>query len=184
MQNNRDKNWKLLTREYVFKDKWLTVRKDSYELPTGAKIPAYYALEYPDWVNIIAITKDNRFVIIRQFRPGLGQFNYETCAGFCDEEDKSPLESAQRELLEETGYGNGQWELYMTISANPSTHTNLTYCYLAKNVEKIGQQHLDDSEDLSVYLLSYEEVKELLVNDEIKQALMAAPLWKYVAEHQ
>lgn len=90
--------------------------------------------------------------------------------------------TAQRELLEETGYGNGSWQEYMQISPNPSTHTNITYCFLATGVEKISEQHLEDTESLSVHLLTLAEVKELLQKGEIKQALMAAPLWKYIAE--
>ena len=101
--------------------------------------------------------------------------------GVCEKEDASPLVSAQRELLEETGYGNGNWSELMVIGVNPSTHTNLTYCYLATDVESVMAQHLEDTEDLSVHLLTLDEVKELLLNDQIKQALHAAPLWKYMA---
>ena len=63
----------------------------------------------------------------------------------------------------------------MVISANPSTHTNLTHCFLATNVEPIDHQHLEDTEDLSVHLLTFEEVKQLLENNEIMQSLNAAP---------
>ena len=91
--------------------------------------------------------------------------------------------SAQRELLEETGYGNGTWKEYMQISPNPGTHTNITYCFLATDVEKISEQHLEDTESLTVHLLSLQEVKELLQQGNIRQALMAAPLWKYMAEN-
>ena len=78
-----------------------------------------------------------------------------------EKEDASPLISAQRELWEETGYGKGNWQEYMVISANPSTHTNLTYCFLATDVELIDHQHLEATEDLSVHLLTLEEVKRL-----------------------
>ena len=83
---------------------------------------------------------------------------------------------------EETGYGNGVWKEFMQISPNPSTHTNITYCFLATDVEKISEQHLEDTENLTVHLLSLQEVKDLLQQGSIRQALMAAPLWKYMAE--
>ena len=70
----------------------------------------------------------------------------------------------------------------MVISANPSTMTNLTYCFVAKNVEKIADQQLEDSEELSANLLSLEEMKELLETNQIKQALMALPLWKFMRQ--
>ena len=183
MMEEKEKAWKTVSSKYLFRRPWLTVRCEDMLLPNGNHIPEYYILEYPDWVNTIAITKDGKFVFVRQYRPGLGRTSYELCAGVCDKEDASPLVSAQRELWEETGYGKGNWREYMVISANPSTHTNLTHCFLATNVEPIDHQHLEDTEDLSVHLLTFEEVKQLLENNEIMQSLNAAPLWKYVAEH-
>ena len=73
------------------------------------------------------------------------------------------------------------WTKLMTVSANASTMTNITHCYLATEVERISTQHLEETEDLTVHLLSEEEIKALLLNDEVKQSLMAAPLWKYFA---
>jgi len=183
MMEEKEKAWKTVSSKYLFRRPWLTVRCEDMLLPNGNHIPEYYILEYPDWVNTIAITKDGKFVFVRQYRPGLGRTSYELCAGVCDKEDASPLVSAQRELWEETGYGKGNWREYMVISTNPSTHTNLTHCFLATDVEPIDHQHLEDTEDLSVHLLTFEEVKQLLENNEIMQSLNAAPLWKYVAEH-
>ena len=183
MMEEKEKAWKTVSSKYLFRRPWLTVRCEDMLLPNGNHIPEYYILEYPDWVNTIAITKDGKFVFVRQYRPGLGRTSYELCAGVCDKEDASPLVSAQRELWEETGYGKGNWQEYMVISANPSTHTNLTHCFLATDVEPIDHQHLEDTEDLSVHLLTFEEVKQLLENNEIMQSLNTAPLWKYVAEH-
>ncbi|MCD7899502.1 MAG: NUDIX hydrolase [Bacteroides sp.] len=184
MQKDKIQKWEVLNSHYLFREPWFTARKDTVKLPNGHQIPSYYVLEYPDWVNIIAITKENKFIFVRQYRHGLGEINFELCAGICEPEDSSPLQSAQRELLEETGYGNGIWQSYMILSPNPSTNTNLTYCFLVHDVELISSQHLEDTEDLSVHLLSIEEVKELLQNNQIKQALMAAPLWKFIAENK
>ena len=175
--------WKVHKSTYLCKEPWLTVRKDDVELPNGSKIPSYYVLEYPNWVNVIAITKEKNFVLIRQYRHGLRKINYELCAGVCEENDKSPLITAKRELLEETGYGKGKWVKYMEISSNPSTHTNITYCFLAMDVEKISEQKLDTTEYLSVYLFKKEEIYTLLKKNKIIQALMVAPLWKYLHEN-
>ena len=88
------------------------------------------------------------------------------------------------ELLEETGYGRGTWRELMTVSANPSTHTNLTHCFVAEDVEPVSEQHLEATEDLTVHLLSQDEVRDLLLTDRVKQALHAAPLWRYFAENR
>ena len=52
--------WKTLSQRYLIEKPWLTARVDKVELPTGAVIDEYYVLEYPDWVNTIAITKEGR----------------------------------------------------------------------------------------------------------------------------
>jgi ADP-ribose pyrophosphatase len=182
--HDQARRWKVLKSEYLFREPWLTVRREAVELPDGRQIPSYYVLDYPDWVNVIAITRSGQFVMVKQYRHGIKSVNFELCAGVCEKEDASPLVSAQRELLEETGYGNGTWQAYMCISPNASTVSNITHCFLARDVEKIQEQHLDATEDLSVHLLSAGEVKTLLDNGEIKQALMAAPLWKWFAENK
>lgn len=173
--------WKVLKSEYLYRDTWLTARKDTVQLPNGNIIPSYYILEYPEWVNTLAITKDHKFIMIRQYRHGLQEVRYELCAGVCDPEDASPLDAAKRELLEETGYGNGNWKQDIVLCANPSTMTNHTYMFLATDVELVSAPHPEASEDLSVHLLTYEEVLELLQTDQIKQSLHAAQLWKYMA---
>lgn len=175
--------WKVLNSEYLAHEPWFTVRREAVELPGGARIPSYYVLEYPDWVNVIARTDDGRFLLIDQYRHGLGRTSYEIVAGVRDPQDTTPLDAARRELYEETGYGGGEWKEYMVLSANPATHTNLTYTFLATGVQPLSTQHLEASEDIRIHLFTFEEVRRLLEENCIPQALMAAPLWRYVAEH-
>lgn len=169
---------KIIDSEYLFKRPWLTVRKDKLLLPTGVINDEYYVLEYPTWVNVIAITKEGQYVMIEQYRHGLQDIFTELVAGVA-EDGEEPIDAARRELAEETGYGGGVWELNTILSANPSTTNNLTYCFIAHDVEQIGRQHLDRTEDIGIKLLSETEVIAMLKADEMKQALMAASLWKH-----
>ena len=148
---NEEKKWKVLSSEYLVKRPWLTARRDVAELPDGRINHEYYVLEYPDWVNIIALTKDGQIVMERQYRHALGNTCYELPCGVIE-------------------------------APNPATSTNLAHSFLAVGVEKVSGQHLDATEDIDVYLLSQDEVRELLVENQILQALMAAPLWKYFYE--
>lgn len=175
--------WKILKSEYLFRRPWLTVRRDCVELPDGRQNPEFYILEYPDWVNVIAITDDGQFVMERQYRHGLGKTCFEIPAGVI-EKGETPLEAAKRELMEETGYGEGEWKEIMSVSGNSSTTNNISHCFVAKGVKKIGTQNLDNTEDLEVVLLDRSQVWDLMVNDQVKQALMAAPLWRFFAENQ
>ncbi|HIY46654.1 MAG TPA: NUDIX hydrolase [Candidatus Alistipes faecigallinarum] len=182
MENPKNRKWRVLHSEYLARKPWFTVRHESLALPDGRTIPDYYVFEYPEWVNITAIDREGRFVMIDQYRHGLGETSYEIPAGVVEPSDASLLDAARRELREETGYGGGEWRLLTSISANPATQNNLTHCFLATGVERIGEQQLDATEDIRVHLFSRDEVRELLRTDRIRQALMAAPLWRYFAE--
>ena len=177
--NQTIKEWKVLESEYLVRRPWLTARRDRLELPDGRIIPEYYVLEYPDWVNVIAITTDGQFVMERQYRHAARKISLELPCGVM-EEGETPLEAAQRELLEETGFGGGQWKKLMELSPNPSAMSNTTHCFLAIGVEKIAEQHLDETEELSVLFMTKEEVKRMLNENQICQALMVAPLYKYI----
>lgn len=173
--------WRRLDTRYLIRRPWLTARVDKVELPDGRINPEYYVLEYPEWVNVIAIDDNGRFIMVEQYRHGLGEVFTELCAGVV-EPGENPEDAARRELLEETGYTGGKWRLLNKICQNPSTCTNHTHCFLAEGVRKTDSQHLDATEDVSVKLLSEQEVYAMLTNDEIKQSLMAVPLWHYFAE--
>ena len=177
---SEERKWKILSSEYLFRRPWLTVRRDQVELPDGRVNPEFYVLEYPDWVNVIAITRDGKFVMERQYRHGLGRTCYEIAAGVI-EEGETPLQAAQRELMEETGYEGGIWEETLSLSGNSSTTNNISHCFVARGVRRTGGQHLDSTEDLEVVLLDKSQVWDLLIHDQIKQALMAAPLWRFFA---
>lgn len=173
--------WKILSSEYLFNRPWLTVRKDAVELPNGQVNDEFYVLEYPDWVNVIAKTEDGMYIMERQYRHGLGKSCYEIPAGVM-EEGETPLEAAKRELLEETGYGDGEWMEILTVSGNTSTTNNMSHSFFASGVRKISGQNLDRTEDLEVVLFREDQVKDLMINNQITQSLMAAPLWKFFYE--
>ena len=179
---NTEGKWKVLKSEYLIKRPWLTARKDFIELPDGRQNDEYYVLEYPDWVNVIAITEEGKFVMERQYRHGLGNTCYELPCGVI-EPGEDPLEAAKRELQEETGFGGGEWTKMMHLAPNPGSQNNLSHCFVATGVKKMYEQKFDATEDISVHLLTVEQIKDLLQNGQIIQALMAAPLWRYFAEN-
>ncbi len=175
--------WTVLSSEQIHKEPWFNVRRERVQLPSGPILERYYVLDYPNWINVVALTREDQLVMVRQYRHGLQQISYELCAGVCDPDDEYPLMTAKRELLEETGYGGGQWKEWMTLCANPGTHSNLSYTFLATGLEKIQDPVLDETEELTVHLFEIKEVLEMLLNNEIPQALHAAPLWRLIGEY-
>jgi len=116
--HNDPKPWETLSSTYLSRKPWLTVRQDHVRLPGGSEIDEYFVLEYPDWVNVIAVTPEQDLVLIRQYRYAARMVHYELPAGVTEGKDGGLQASARRELLEETGFGGGQWEHWMTLSAN------------------------------------------------------------------
>lgn len=173
-------DWKVLSSEYLYQRPWLTARRDTCQLPDGRVMDEYYVLEYPTFINVIAITKDEQMVLVRQYRHGLGRTCFELVAG-CVEDGEEPIEAAKRELHEETGYTGGEWSQMMTFTCNASAMNNLSHSFLAMGVEKTDSQHLDANEDIEVYTFSKEEVKAMLLRGDFMQASMIAPLYKYFA---
>jgi len=182
IEHLENRSWKVIKSENVLRiGPWLSVRQEEVELPNGHRIPTWFVLEFPDWINVIAETKEGQLVMIDQYRHGLGVTRYELVAGVIDK-GETPLQAAQRELSEETGFGGGEWQLFMTLSPNPSNHNNLSYTFLARGVERLQEQHEEVSEDIHVHVMDKADVRELLEEDGIIQALHAAPLWKYFAK--
>jgi 8-oxo-dGTP pyrophosphatase MutT (NUDIX family) len=172
--------WETLQSVYLHRRPWMTMRQDRVRLANGNTIDDYYVWEFPPWVNVLAVTPDRRMVLVRQYRHGIGKVFYELPAGVHDRPGESLLESAKRELLEETGYGGGSWSLWMELSPNPALQNNISYSFLAEGVEMIGTQHLDSTEEISVHPVPFEALDAIALEGGMIQALHIAPVLKYL----
>jgi len=168
--------WKVISSEYIHKGPWATLRTDKCEMPDGRIVPSYYVLEYPDWANAVALTEDNKIIMVRQYRHAAGVVSLEIPGGVI-ENGESPETGMKRELLEETGYQFDNLELLCKLHANPSTANNITHCYLARGGKKIQGQHLDEQEQIEVEEYTINEVKQLLADNKITQALHCTTLF-------
>ncbi len=171
-----DLSWKILSTEYVHKGPWATLRSDRCEMPDGTIVPGYFVLEYPNWVNAVAITEDNKVLIVKQYRHAAGIVATEIPGGVIDEGEQ-PQDAVRRELLEETGYRFDDIELLATIYPNPATANNVTYLYLARGGKKVAGQALDEHEEIIVEELTIQEAKQLLMENKITQALHCTALF-------
>ena len=169
-------NWEKLSSKYLVKEKWATLRVDACKMPNGNIVNDYYVLEYPDWANAVALTEDNQVILIRQYRHASGEVILEIPGG-CVDEGEVPDLAIKRELLEETGYEFDSIELISTVYANPSTAANKTYSYLAKGGRKVSGQSLDGGEEIEVLTVSIDELKKLLLENKIGQALHTSAIF-------
>lgn len=128
-------------------------------------------------VKVIAITIEGKFIIEEQYRHGIQKVCFELCAGMVDE-GETPLETAKRELLEETGYSGDNWAAFGLSVPNASGATTKCYHYLATDVVCIQKTKTEQTEDIKIHILTEKELKQLMLDGRIADAAMLAPLWR------
>ncbi len=171
--------WKVLKSTYSFICPWLKVRKDHIRMPSGVEMEDFYIVETNDWINVIAIIEDGHFIIEEQYRHGAQRVCFELPAGNVAD-DENPLEAAKRELLEETGYADGDWIYFGQYIPNTSGMSNTCYTFIAKSVKKIQEPKREKTEDIKIHLVTLSEVEQLLKDEKIIEGVMQAPLYKYI----
>ena len=169
------KPWKVLESRYLRKN----VRLDKCEIPNGMILEPL-VLEYGDWVTVLALTEDGQVPLVRQYRHGVQSVIWELPGGMMDA-GETPLVSARRELLEETGYTGDQFIQVGQAYPNPGNHNNTNFSVLALDVKKVSEQDLDDTEDIEISLIPLDEVIEMGKRGELAQALHIATLFYALA---
>jgi len=173
--------WQKIASKYLVREKWATLRVDEVKLPDGIIKDDYYVLEYPNWVNAIALTEAGKIIMVRQYRHAADIISLEVPGGVIDG-DEAPEFAIKRELLEETGYSFKTCKLIAELYPNPATSNNRTFTYFLTGGIKTHEQHLDEHEILNVEEYTVEEVKQLIKDNKIAQALHVAALLYGLAE--
>lgn len=169
------KPWKILESRYIYP----RFRVDKCELSNGKFLDAII-FEFRAWANILAITKNQEVVLIRQYRHGVQDVLWEIPGGVV-EDGEDPLEGVQRELLEETGYTASQFVQVGMIYPNPAFQTNTMYCFLALEAEKVAGQSLDDGEDIEVELVPLDQLVSMIKRGDFPHALQVAVIFHVLA---
>jgi 8-oxo-dGTP pyrophosphatase MutT (NUDIX family) len=163
-----ERPWKTLSSEQVLHTPYLKIRREEVALPNGLIIPDYYIIENRGWAGIVPYTADGYFLLNNQYKHGIGQEVLEFPAGGIDEGEDDPMQAAERELMEETGYSAeaGKMELLAHMLANPTGAVTRIWWYLARDVRKTGEQKLDPAEVIENRLVTPGELLQLIHNGE------------------
>ena len=92
---------------------------------------------------------------------------------------ESPIDTAKRELLEETGYAGDSWVKIGEVLPNPAIQSNRCFTYLAKNCKIVGETNFDSTEYIVTYTKPYEEIPKLLSEGKITHSLVVAAFYWY-----
>src|SRR5687768_14392899 len=112
------KPWPLLDSKAIGDYRVFKVRGDSRTSPRTGALHDFFVIEAPSWVNVVAMTPDEKVVLVEQFRHGTGTVELEIPGGIMDAEDVSPVATGVRELREETGYEGSSAELLGEVYPN------------------------------------------------------------------
>ena len=153
----------------------LNVRFDWLKHPTEDRILKRLVLESVDWINVVALTEDGRSVMVEQYRFGVGSCTLETPGGMVDS-GETPLQAAQRELKEETGYSGGRWKSLGAVQPNPAIHSHLCHHFLAEGVTKNDSQDLGQGEAIAVHLYTIDQVRSAIVDGSLSHVLAISAL--------
>jgi len=172
-------DWKLKSTKPLHDYRIFRTRSDTRVSPRTGKEHEFYVLESPDWVNIVAVTDNDEIVLINQFRHGVSASVLEIPGGMIDDGEEPKL-SAQRELLEETGYTSSEFIEIGNVHPNPALFDNICYTFLAKSAKKIREPEFEGTEDIETILYPASDIKKLIKSGEITHSLVLNALFFYM----
>lgn len=172
---------KTVSRELIYKGNIIDVVIDEVELPNG-KIGKRELFFHPGAVAMIPITKENKILLVKQFRKPLEKIILEIPAGKIEPgEQNQLLEAAKRELEEETGFRSEQISCVQSMYLTPGFANEYLHVFYAEGLEKVeNPRPQDEDEVLELYELTLEEAKEKMMSGQICDAktIFAIMYWE------
>lgn len=178
--------WEEVLTEHIVQDQWIDFRRSRYRFPDGTEFEPYYSYSRRDYVVIVPSDEEGNYLCVRQYRQGIEQVTTEFPAGGIERNDgkdyggnkelaaEDALETAKRELREETGYESDEWEHLLTIPSNATIADNYAHLFMARNCRKVAGQDLDDTEYLNVVKHTAQEIEKLIAEGGFQQAMHVA----------
>lgn len=159
------------------------VRTERKQHPRTGRAFDLFALDCPDWVNVVATTPGKELILVGQYRHGTNTVEWEVPGGIIDPGDANPLAGGIRELREETGFEGDSARMLGTVFPNPAIQSNRCHAIRVENCRPAGSQELDASEDIVVQKFPWNQVPELIRSGRVRHSLvMVALTWALMEE--
>lgn len=173
------KPWKRIASKPIGDFRIFTMRSDTCVNPRTGQEHDFYVLDSVNWVNIIAVTPDQKLVMVQQYRHGSGTVELEIPGGMMDPHETDPVVTAVRELREETGYEGERARLLGKIHSNPAILSNTTFTVLIENCRLKHAVDFDSGEDLMTHLMPVAEIPKLVADGKIGHSLVVVALYHF-----
>jgi 8-oxo-dGTP pyrophosphatase MutT (NUDIX family) len=171
--------WKTISSKPAGDFRIFKIRSDLCVNPRTGKEHEFYVLDTVGWVNVIAVTPDQKLVMVEQYRHGSGTVELEIPGGMMDPHETDPVATAVRELREETGYAGENARLLGRVHSNPAIMSNTTYTVLIENCRLQHGVEFDNGEDLETRLVPVAEIPKLVADEKIGHSLVVVALYHF-----
>ena len=167
-------DWKTLSIRPVYSSgRWLSLEERTVQTPDGQVIEHWPWVITPDYVNVLAVTPEGKYLIFRQGKYALEGQSLAPIGGYV-EEGEDPLSAAMRELLEETGYTAGDWLHLGCYWVDPNRGVARGNLYLARGARQVAERCADDLEEQHLLLLDRPALEDALRTGQFKVMAWAA----------
>jgi 8-oxo-dGDP phosphatase len=130
--------YEVVASEEIYTGRIISLRKDTVAMPGGGTSDRE-VVHHPGAVGIVALDDDDRVVMVRQYRHAVGEHLWELPAGLRDVDGEPPVDSARRELAEETQLAAARWSLLVTQHPSPGFCDELIQLYLAEGLTEVAR---------------------------------------------
>jgi 8-oxo-dGTP pyrophosphatase MutT (NUDIX family) len=160
----------------TLEENWLfRLRRERFRSRTSGRAHDFYVMHLADAVHAIALTPDDRIVLVRQFRAGSRHDSLEPPGGLL-EPGEDPRDAGARELLEETGNAGDPPVLLGTLWSTPSILTSRTATIVIRNARRVAEPAPDHNEEITIELVPARAIPRLIQDGRINHALCVAGL--------
>jgi 8-oxo-dGTP pyrophosphatase MutT (NUDIX family) len=173
------KPWQKIRSKLIGDFRIFKLRSDFKISPRTGKEHDFFVLDSVNWVNVIAVTPDQRLVMVEQYRHGSNTVELEIPGGMMDAGETDPVATAVRELREETGYAGENARLLGKIHSNPAILSNVTYTVLIETCRLQHGVEFDSGEDLITRLVPVAEIPKLVADEKIGHSLVVVALYYF-----
>ncbi|NTZ17626.1 NUDIX hydrolase [Paenibacillus sp. JMULE4] len=161
----------------VFQGRIISLQVDTVKLPNGSEATREI-VKHPGAVAVLAITPDDRMLVVEQYRKPLEKSQIEIPAGKLEPGEK-PENCARRELEEETGYTSASLQLLSSFYTSPGFADEIIHLYVAQGLTK-GEAQPDEDEFLEIEAITLEQAQQYVAEGRISDAktIMAIYAWQ------